>query len=56
MQRAFDEHPDPEVASHLIRALAASGEREKAIELLEQMEQKHPDNTFLIEAKEWLGD
>lgn len=55
LQRAFDEHPDPEVAGHLIQALDASGEREKAIELLEKMDEKHPDNKFLIEAKAWLG-
>jgi tetratricopeptide (TPR) repeat protein len=55
LQRAFDEHPDPEVAGHLIQALAASGEKEKAVELLQKMEQQHPDNKFLIEAKEWLG-
>jgi tetratricopeptide (TPR) repeat protein len=55
LQSAFDEHPDPEVAGHLIQALAASGDKERAVELLEQMEQKHPDNKFLIEAKEWLG-
>ena len=54
LQRAFDEHPDPEVAGHLIQALAASGEKEKAVELLQKMEQQHPDNKFLIEAKDWL--
>lgn len=55
LERAWQLYPDPEVSAHLIRALDASQQRERALELLQQELDTHPDNHHLLDAAEHLG-
>ncbi len=56
LQQAYDNFPDPEVASHLIRAYWANGHQNRARELLEQHLSEDPQNEFLRDAAEALGN
>ncbi|NVK40893.1 MAG: tetratricopeptide repeat protein [Oceanospirillaceae bacterium] len=55
LQRAYESFPDPEVASHLIRAYWADGQRNRARELLEVHLGEDPQNEHLREAVEFMG-
>ncbi|MFC6671316.1 tetratricopeptide repeat protein [Marinobacterium aestuariivivens] len=55
LQQAYDSYPDPEVASHLIRAYWADGQQNRARELLEQHLSEDPQNEHLREAVNAVG-
>jgi Flp pilus assembly protein TadD len=50
LQQAYDQFPDPEVSAHLIQAYQASGQLQRAEQLLQQELLKHPGNDFLMDA------
>ncbi|MGB1238599.1 MAG: tetratricopeptide repeat protein [Pseudomonadales bacterium] len=51
LNRAFDAYQDPEVASHLISALASINRLDDAKKIYEQMNASHPNNKFMDEAR-----
>ena len=53
--RAYEVIPDGEVASHLIQAYWAKGEKKKAQTLLQQGLEKNPENSHLQEAAQAIG-
>lgn len=53
--RAYEAIPDGEVASHLIQAYWAKGDKDKALALLKQGLNKSPDNSHLQEAAQAIG-
>ncbi|MCO4757513.1 MAG: tetratricopeptide repeat protein [Oceanospirillaceae bacterium] len=53
--RAYEAIPDGEVASHLIQAYWAKGDKDKALALLQQGLNKSPDNSHLQEAAQAIG-
>jgi len=55
LQRAYESFPDPEVASHLVRAYWADGQHNRARELLQQHLSEDPQNEHLREAVKALG-
>ncbi|WP_188862186.1 tetratricopeptide repeat protein [Marinobacterium nitratireducens] len=55
LQRAYENFPEPEVASHLIRAYWADNQRNRARELLELHLSEDPQNEHLREAVEYIG-
>ena len=51
LAQAYALYDDPEVASHLIAALAGNNELERANKILEKISQSHPNNKFVEQAK-----
>ena len=52
LQIAYSRFPDPEVAAHLVEALAELDRNDDALELLEQSERQNPDNDLLRGVRE----
>ncbi|WP_083251092.1 tetratricopeptide repeat protein [Acidihalobacter yilgarnensis] len=55
LERAYAGFPDPEVASHLIQALVASGERTQARAVLDKALKAHPGDAKLAAVRHQLG-
>lgn len=56
LSQAYSLYDDPEVASHLIAALASNKEFERAQQILNKFIKSHPDNKFVEMAKKSLED
>ena len=54
LSQAYILFDDPEVASHLIAALASNNERDKATEIYRKISKNHPDNKFVEQARKSL--
>ncbi|OUS30609.1 hypothetical protein A9R01_12140 ['Osedax' symbiont bacterium Rs2_46_30_T18] len=54
LSQAYLLYDDPEVASHLIAALADNNDRERAQELFIKISNSHPDNKFVERARQSL--
>ncbi|MEH6442582.1 MAG: tetratricopeptide repeat protein [Oceanospirillaceae bacterium] len=54
LSQAYTLYDDPEVASHLIAALASNKELKRANEILQKISDSHPDNKFVEQARKSL--
>lgn len=54
LTQAYSLYKDPEVASHLIAALAGNNQLEQANEILKSIVKSHPDNKFVEQARKSL--
>ena len=54
LSKAFALYNDPEVASHLIAALAGMQQYEEAKQLLLKISTSHPDSIFIEQARKFL--
>lgn len=54
LTQAYQLYDDPEVASHLIAALAGNNQFKEANQILEKISQSHPNNKFVEQAKKSL--
>ncbi|MBJ6608967.1 MAG: tetratricopeptide repeat protein [Candidatus Thiothrix moscowensis] len=54
LRKAFNQLPDPEVASHLVEVLSVAGKSAEAKTLLQDMLGKFPDDPLLLKVKEKL--
>ncbi len=52
LQRAYEQMPDHEVASHIVDVLVALERRDEALELLESAEKKDPDSELLKDVRD----
>ncbi len=55
LERAYEMYPDAEVAGHLIQVYFAEGQVAEAMKLLEKSQAEHPDNLYILEAAEAIG-
>lgn len=55
LNRAYALFQDPEVGGHLITVLAVQGQRKKAQTLLNELLQRFPDNSHLLDAQKVLN-
>ncbi len=54
LELAYERHPDPEVAAHLVQAYWHADQRRKAMDLLQAALNNAPDNPYLTQAKALL--
>jgi len=54
LERALAQMADPEIAAHLAEALWATGERDRARDLLDRFAVLHPDDEALAKTRERL--
>jgi tetratricopeptide (TPR) repeat protein len=54
LTQAYNLYDDPEVASHLIAALAGNNQLKEANKILDKISQSHPNNEFVEQAKKSL--
>ena len=54
LERAFELYPDPEVAAHIIDTQWALGNREIALDMLQDQLEQHPDSSHLQELDQRL--
>ncbi|MDF2181324.1 tetratricopeptide repeat protein [Neptuniibacter sp. CAU 1671] len=54
LELAYERHPDPEVAAHLVQAYWYAKQQRKALDLLQTALNKAPDNPHLIKTKALL--
>ncbi|WP_315980866.1 tetratricopeptide repeat protein [Aliamphritea spongicola] len=55
LERAYEMYPDAEVAGHLIQVYFAQGQVAEAMKLLKKSQAEHPDNLYILEAAEAIG-
>ncbi len=56
LRRAYAGNPDPEIATHLVQALWARGDKKEAQQLLRDNLTAHPDNQQLLAAQRSLAE
>lgn len=54
LRRAYAGNPDPEIATHLVQALWARGDKKEAQKLLQDSLKAHPDNQQLLSVRRTL--
>jgi len=54
LRRAYAGNPDPEIATHLVQALWARGDKKEAEQLLQDSLKAHPDNQQLLAVQRTL--
>ncbi len=55
LRRAYQQHPDAEIAAHLSEVLWVTGQREEAMRIWRDASNKEPDNPHLLRVQNQFG-
>ena len=55
LRRAYQQHPDAEIAAHLSEVLWVTGQREEAMRIWRDASNKEPDNPYLLRVQNQFG-